>query len=141
MCLSQGKRFSGRSCTCTDFYYPSLRGKLDSTQKQCRRVCCCRLRPDWANVCFFSGTLRTKRKITAMSTCHTFQRRIPPLASSFIPNRQTLTATMILWRHSWLKWRQDPACEMFVKFCGSAPLLSGAANAPRGFGSHIRNVP
>jgi len=75
-----------------------------------------------------------------MSNCRTFLQRIPPLASSFIPNQQTLTAMMILWRHSWLKWRQDPAREMFINFCSHTSLQSGAANVTHGFGSSVQNV-
>jgi len=75
-----------------------------------------------------------------MLTCHTFLQRIPPLGSSLIPNRLTLTVMMILWRRSWLKWRQDPAHEMFINSQGSTSLLSGAANASYGFGSCLQNV-
>lgn len=75
-----------------------------------------------------------------MLSCHTFPQKIPPLASSFIPNQQTLTAMMILWKHSWLKWRQDLAREMFINLCGHTSLQSGAANVTHGFGSCIQNV-
>lgn len=75
-----------------------------------------------------------------MLTCHTFLQRIPPLASSLIPNRPTLTAMMILWRHSWLKWRQDPAPEMFINSRGSTSLPSEAAIACHGLGSCLQNV-
>lgn len=81
-----------------------------------------------------------KRKILAMSNCRTFPQRIPPLASSFIPSQQTLTAMTTPWRHSWLKWRQDLARQTFINFCGRPSLQSGAANVARGLGSSVKGV-
>lgn len=75
-----------------------------------------------------------------MLNCRTFLQKIPPLASSFIPNQQILTAMMILWRHSWLKWRQDLDREMFINLCGRTSFWSGVANVTHNFGSCIQNV-